>query len=295
MADLVALASSPLGACAAGICCCFCTWKVCIKQIIKKVVRKAVEKKAPAFLGGSSFQLKKFQFSIMPFSVSLDGLQIGNLEGFKSEYLVKINQIYVRLKLCGAITSKGKNISIPRIVISDLDCILEKDSLTTSNVSALLKKMDEDKKKADKKDQEAEVSYADQLSGAAMKSHEHAAAGVAAAGDHAANITDQGSKLLSSDKKEAPKEKGKGVTIDIIHLENISCRATTTIQVENNIHSAKVTIPNVDLKLGGGKVDPQSAVEKIISQISSKVLAAPALHEELAKFTDFDSWDCTLQ
>jgi len=75
--------------------------------------------------------------------IEVDGLTIGNPEGWSSEYLLHANRVVVDLEMEKLLYSFGKELHMEELVFDGVDVIYER-GLTTSNLNDLLKLLETD-------------------------------------------------------------------------------------------------------------------------------------------------------
>ncbi len=107
-------------------------------SFISKQIKVGVEKFGPQ-VTQTSVQLDNVDISILAANASLEGLYIGNPEGFKSEHIFALGKIDIDLERGSLLSDK---IIINKIHISAAEISYEK-TLTSSNVKKLLKNVEE--------------------------------------------------------------------------------------------------------------------------------------------------------
>ncbi|MGB0258205.1 MAG: hypothetical protein ACPGES_06110, partial [Coraliomargarita sp.] len=106
--------------------------------IISKQIKAAVEKFGPQ-VTQTSVQLDNVDISILAANAILEGLYIGNPDGFKSEHIFSLGKIDIDLERGTLLSDK---IVINHIHISKAEISYEK-TLTSSNVKKLLKNIED--------------------------------------------------------------------------------------------------------------------------------------------------------
>lgn len=114
-----------------------------IKPWLALKVSYVVSEHLPKLLGGSPCHLGHVDITLgSTCGVEIHDLVIGNLPGFKSDYLFKLGQVGIDVDIRGAIVSAFRkndpvDIDITRVLVQTVHVIYER-SLCSSNVEALL-------------------------------------------------------------------------------------------------------------------------------------------------------------
>lgn len=246
------MATIALAAGAGALCCCCTCWEGCIKPRVERSQTKAIEKFAPKALANSFVGLKRLRWSVgTHVFVSLDNFEIGNLDPYKSRRMLELERVEVKVNLCRAIGSKGKDIEISKVLVKGCRLTIE-NSLMSSNVDKLkkeLKKQEEEKKKA-----EEEAESKDNGEG----------------GDEVA-----GEKPKKGKDKDKSKKKGDTkVSLKLLDITNVKVVMTSTAQITAGAPEAPIPLPPIkvdDFSEKFGKVTPDKLIHAILDQILSKM------------------------
>jgi len=85
--------------------------------------------------------------------IEVEGLTVGNPEGWSSEYLLHADRVIVDVEMEKLLYSFGKELHMEELIFDGVDVIYEK-GLTTSNLNDLLKKLESDSGSAKAADQD---------------------------------------------------------------------------------------------------------------------------------------------
>ena len=118
---------------------------------LDSIVKTAVNKVAPQLMG-VPVSLTNADFSLLRGEVKLEGLVIGNPEGFKTPYAMKLGKLEVDIKTSSLFSKK---IVIRKVHVIGPEITYER-GLTDSNLSALLKQLEGETRPAEGNEPEAE-------------------------------------------------------------------------------------------------------------------------------------------
>mmetsp|Transcript_4118 Transcript_4118/g.6991 ORF Transcript_4118/g.6991 Transcript_4118/m.6991 type:complete len:297 (-) Transcript_4118:191-1081(-) len=213
------------------------------KPILQKKLAALIEKLAPNYLGGAKLTLKQVLLGIgCDFSVGVDQLQIKNLDGWRTDYLLDLAEVFTTVALGSLTKSAAAGKGRPsEVIIKELrvkGCKLNYEkTLMSSNINALLDAMNSQEK------EEQERMQVDM-----SKLLDHAKDGVAKAKSSAQDVTATG------EKKEPPKKKTPvKIILHKVVIEGVE------MAVSSAISSSTVKVPSIVIDDFYAKYGPASA------------------------------------
>jgi len=281
------MALASVGA-AGGACLCgLAAWPRC-KGKAKNALLTSICKVLAKALAGCQVSMSNLKISTSRgvLTVEVHDLTIGNVEGFKAEFLAKIEDLSFAIDLSKAVKSAigscGKPSEIEILLVKASEChfIHEKDSLTGSNFRELLNKLGKEEEAEEKREQAEEEqerkSALEVLSSAAAAAHGAVKSTAAATQSAAKTAQSSGLKaLIPWHKKEEPEPGGMQVLLRKVDITGISIELATSSQKERGTAGHNMKIADIkfdDFSTTCGRAKPSKVVRILVMKIMESVI-----------------------
>lgn len=241
-------------------------WRPITKKKMRRMVASTLEAKIPPSVGDLKTDVTDVDFNLRSTtSVRLGGLTIHNPEGFTTDYLIKVADVAVSVKVGAAVTSmvsscskRPKVVEVTEIVVENCHIIFE-EGLMTSNFATMQKKMkekqakDHDLAEEQKRAQEADADKAEDASAAPVEGDARKPLlgdVVTGVGEQAKTVGNKAGKAqeLSGSVFKRKKQKKKDTEVNLRHILLKGVRVTIKAAAKYGPTGVTVVVDDIEYK-----------------------------------------------